>query len=71
MPFVLAGLFASTGNVKRTGEYLRNAGREGFKNWWRISAEKEFDQVRGDPRVMKFSCFTGSSGPERRRDDRS
>lgn len=54
MSFALAGIFASTGNVERTVEYLSKAGREGFKDWWRISAEKEFDPVREDPRVWKF-----------------
>jgi len=54
MSFALAGIFASMGNVERTVEYLGKAEREGFKDWWRISAEKEFDPVREDPRVWKF-----------------
>lgn len=54
MSFALAGLFASTGNVERTVEYLSKAGREGFKDWRRIAAEKGFDPVREDPRVRKF-----------------
>jgi Flp pilus assembly protein TadD len=54
MSFALAGLFASTGNVERTVEYLGKAGREGFKDWRRIAAEKGFDPVREDPRVRKF-----------------
>ena len=54
MSFALAGLFASTGNVEKTVEYLGKAGRDGFKDWRRIAAEKGFDPVREDPRVRKF-----------------
>lgn len=54
MSFALAGLFASTGNVEKTVEYLSKAGREGFKDWRRIAVEKGFDPVREDPRVRKF-----------------
>jgi len=54
MSFALAGIFASTGNVERTVEYLSKAEREGFKDWRRIAAEKGFDPVREDPRVREF-----------------
>lgn len=54
MSFALAGLFASTGNVERTVEYLSKAENEGFKGWRRIAAEKRFDPVREDPRVREF-----------------
>lgn len=52
--FLYARLYAATGNVEKTVEYLGKAKSEGFRDWQRIAAEKEFETVRADPRVVEF-----------------
>lgn len=52
--FLYAKLFASTGNVDKTAQYLEKARAEGFRDWRRIASEKEFEAVRDDPRVQAF-----------------
>lgn len=52
--FLYAKLFASTGNVDKTVQYLEKAREEGFRDWRRIATEKEFDSVRNDLRVQAF-----------------
>jgi Flp pilus assembly protein TadD len=52
--FLYASLFASTGNVEKTVEYLAKARSTGFVGWRRINEDKEFEKVREDPRVVAF-----------------
>jgi tetratricopeptide (TPR) repeat protein len=52
--FLYAKLFAATGNIEKTVEYLSKAKQRGFANWRRINEEKEFEKVRDDPRVAAF-----------------
>ncbi len=53
--FLYAKLFAATGNVEKTVEYLSRAKRAGFREWHRIAEEKAFEKVRDDPRVRDLS----------------
>ena len=52
--FAYAKLFASTGDVEKTAEYLEKAKRAGFIDWGRILKEKEFEKVRDNPEIRKF-----------------
>ena len=52
--FNYARLFASTGNIEKTVEYLAKAKKAGFRDWKRIQEEKEFEKVRNDPRIKEF-----------------
>jgi tetratricopeptide (TPR) repeat protein len=49
--FIYAKLFAATGDVEKTVEYLTKAKQAGFRDWHRIAEEKEFEKVRDDPRI--------------------
>jgi Flp pilus assembly protein TadD len=52
--FLYARLYASTGNVDKTVQFLTKAKEAGFRDWQRIVREKEFEPVRDDPRVRAF-----------------
>lgn len=52
--FSCATLYASTGNIEKTVEYLQKAKQAGFRAWERILKEKEFEKVRDDPRIKEF-----------------
>jgi Flp pilus assembly protein TadD len=52
--FNYAKLFASTGNVEKTLEYLKKASRAGFRDWNRVNQEKEFEKVRENIRIKEF-----------------
>lgn len=52
--FIYAKLFAATGDVEKTVEYLTKAKKAGFRDWHRITEEKELEKVRNDPRIQAF-----------------
>ena len=52
--FTYARLYASTGNIEKTVDYLKKAKQSGFTDWKRIIEEKEFEKVRDDPRIQEF-----------------
>jgi tetratricopeptide (TPR) repeat protein len=52
--FLYAKLFAATGNLEKTVEYLAKAKSEGFRDWSRITQEQEFERLRGDARIKEF-----------------
>jgi hypothetical protein len=35
-------------------EYLRKAEKTGFKDWYRIEEEKEFEKIKQDPRIKQY-----------------
>lgn len=49
-----ARLYASKGDADRTLEFLQRAKAAGFRDWSKIAGEKEFKDVRADPRIKKF-----------------
>lgn len=52
--FTYAKIYAQKGHVEKTLEYLTKAKGAGFHDWLRIKKEKEFEAVRGDPRLQEF-----------------
>jgi tetratricopeptide (TPR) repeat protein len=52
--FAFAKLYASTGDVERTVEFLKKAKEVGFHDWHRIARESEFEKIRDDPRIREF-----------------
>ena len=52
--FLYAKAYAAAGLIKKTLDFLERAKKSGFKNWNRIKDDKDFDQVRDDPRVQKY-----------------
>ena len=52
--FSYARLFAASGDVGKTAEYLRLAKKAGFKDWQRIRTLGDFDPVRADPALEEF-----------------
>lgn len=52
--FTYAKVYASTGNVEKTVEYLKKAAQAGFKDWKRIDEEKEFEKIRQDERIRDY-----------------
>jgi Tfp pilus assembly protein PilF len=52
--FAYAEVYAARGDAGKTAEYLEKARRAGFRDWERISEEKQFDTVRDDPRIKEF-----------------
>lgn len=59
--FSLARFYAAAGKPEKTLEYLEKAGDAGFREWARIAGEKDFDNVRGDPRILDFLRSKGLS----------
>jgi len=53
--FTCAKAYASAGNIGKTLEYLEKAREAGFVDWQRILREKDFEKVRDDPRIKKFT----------------
>jgi tetratricopeptide (TPR) repeat protein len=49
-----ARLYASRGEVEKTLEFMHKAKAAGYRDWSRIAAEKEFEQVLADPRIKEF-----------------
>jgi tetratricopeptide (TPR) repeat protein len=52
--FAFAKVYASSGNIEKTLEYLEKAREAGFVDWQRILRDKEFEKVRDEPRVMNY-----------------
>lgn len=52
--FSYARLFAATGDVGRTVEFLQRAKKAGFRAWERIATLSDFDAVRDDPALKEF-----------------
>lgn len=52
--FIYAKIYAVAGNVEKAVFYLKSAEQAGFKDWYRIGKEKEFDKVREDERIKSF-----------------
>jgi tetratricopeptide (TPR) repeat protein len=52
--FTFAKLFASSGDMERTVEFLNKAKQAGFHDWRRIAQERDFEKVRDDPRIQGF-----------------
>ncbi len=52
--FIYAKVYASAGNIEKTVLYLKRAEQAGFKDWFRIEKEKEFEKVREDERIRGF-----------------
>jgi len=52
--FSLARLYAMVGKPEKTLEYLEKAEEAGFREWERMASEKDFDNVRADPRIRDF-----------------
>lgn len=55
--FTYAKLFASTGNIEKTVEYLKKAKEAGFRDWDRVMKEKEFEKIREEQRIKEFLSF--------------
>ncbi len=47
-------IYASAGNVEETVRFLEEARRLGYKDWRRLLAEPDFDEVRDQPKVRAF-----------------
>jgi tetratricopeptide (TPR) repeat protein len=52
--FVFARAYAAIGDIEKTVEYLKKAGKAGFKDWYRIEEEKEFEKIRQDQRIKQY-----------------
>lgn len=52
--FRYACLYASTGNLEKTLQYLDKAKKAGFVEWERIRHDDAFIRLRDDPRVKKY-----------------
>ncbi|MCD6452541.1 MAG: tetratricopeptide repeat protein [Acidobacteria bacterium] len=52
--FLYAKIYAASGNLEKTIEYLKKADKAGFKDWDRIEQEEEFQKVKDDPRIKSF-----------------
>jgi len=52
--FTFAELFASRENIERTVEFLNKAKQAGFHDWRRIAQEKDFEKIRGHPKIQEF-----------------
>jgi len=52
--FNYASLFASTGNIEKTVEFLEKAKKVGFKAWHRLKSEASFIQLSKNPAILKF-----------------
>ncbi len=52
--FTYARLFAAEGNVEKTLEYLKKAKYAGFRDWYRVKEEKDFEKIREDSRIKNF-----------------
>jgi len=52
--FTYAKIYAVAGNVEKAVLYLQRAEEAGFKDWYRIGKEKEFEKVREDERIKDF-----------------
>jgi tetratricopeptide (TPR) repeat protein len=52
--FAFAKLYASSGDIERTLEFLNKAKRAGFHEWRRIAQEGDFEKIRNDPRIQEF-----------------
>ena len=52
--FAYAKVYAARGNISKTVEFLKKAQKAGFIDWKRIMEEKEFEAVRGDPKLKEF-----------------
>jgi tetratricopeptide (TPR) repeat protein len=52
--FTFAKIFASSGDMERTVEFLNKAKQAGFHDWQRIAQERDFEKIRNDPRIQEF-----------------
>jgi tetratricopeptide (TPR) repeat protein len=52
--FGWARLYASTGNVEKTLDFLERARKAGFKEWKRIDTEPEFEGIRDLAEIRKY-----------------
>jgi tetratricopeptide (TPR) repeat protein len=52
--FTYAKIYAAASNVEKAVLYLQRAEQAGFKDWYRIAKEKEFEKVREDERIKGF-----------------
>lgn len=52
--FLYAKVYASAGDIEKAVFYLKKAEMTGFKDWFRIEKEKEFEKVREDQRIKSF-----------------
>ena len=51
---IYATVFATAGNVEKTGEYLTKAKKVGFQDWRALGHSKEFERIRHEPRIQEF-----------------
>jgi tetratricopeptide (TPR) repeat protein len=54
LSFTFARLFASSGDLERTVEFLTKAKQAGFHDWRRIAQDRDFEKIRNDPRIQEF-----------------
>jgi len=52
--FRYACLYASTGNLEKTLQYLGKAKKAGFVEWERIRHDDAFARLRDDPQIKKY-----------------
>jgi len=52
--FVFAKGYAAISDIEKTVEYLEKAKKAGFKDWYRIEEEKEFEKIRQDQRIKRY-----------------
>jgi Flp pilus assembly protein TadD len=51
---VYAKLYARTGHLEQAFEFLRKAQKAGFHDWKRIMEDRDFENLRLDPRIKEF-----------------
>lgn len=52
--FTFAKIYAAKENIDKTLEFLQKARAAGFRDWSRVHVEKEFEKLRGHPRLKEF-----------------
>ena len=62
--FVYAKLYARNGQLQQAFEFLRKAQKAGFHEWKRIMEDRDFESLRGDPRLQEFVHESAPRGAE-------
>jgi len=52
--FAYAKCYAAVGNIEKTVEYLRKAEKAGFRDWYKIGQEKQFEEIKEDQKIKDF-----------------